>query len=233
MRTVTSAVMTIALMGPLVSVSAAADRQVANPLRARQSSSDAGSHRLATDNLTASRFSPGTAALRADSMIPPTEGRIVRAGVDWIFVAEYPEFAAVIVPKPARQQAPANAFRTAATIAKVADVSVLDRRASFFGTTLDQPESAGLPENSLRQDRIEDQLFAFDQHSDEGYEQAFPDQIVLADNLMLRRITSRQDFDAAQQRWMITGLITDDGGRRCLQIHTADPLTPQFPFPAP
>jgi hypothetical protein len=233
MRTVTGTVVTIALLGPLVSVSAAADRQVANPLRARQASSDADGYRLATDNLTTSRFSSGTAALRADSMIPPTEGRIVRQGADWIFVAEYPEFAAVIVPKPARQQAPANAFRTAATIAKVADVSVLERRASFFGTTLDQPESAGLPENSLREDRLENQLFAFDQHSDEGYEQAFPEKIVLADNLMLRRITSRQDFDTSDERWMITGLITDDRGQRCLQIHTADPLTPQFPFPAP
>ncbi len=233
MRTVTSAVVTIALLGPLVSVSTASDRHGANPLRTRQCSSVADTNRLATEALPASPFSSDAAPLQADTMIPPTEGRILKAGADWIFVADYPEFAAVIVPVPSRKPAPTNAFRTALTITKVADVSVLDRRASFFGTTLPEPDPAGRPENSLRQEEFQDPLFAFDNHSGEGYENAFPDKIVIADNLMLSRITSGTNLDESEDRWVITGLITDDRGQPRLQIHTADRLTPQFPFPAP
>ncbi len=218
MRTVTSSVLTIALFGPLVGISTAGQpdqREALNPFRSDQVNQESVQQELLIDDDSPAQGKPpgcGATKLAIGAIIPPTEGRFVAEGRCWYFVADFPEFAAVINPQQMPQ--PVNVFRAAATH------SYETGSAGLRGNTATHPDAIDRPTNPLRQDN-QGHRFAFDSDADSNHD-PLPEKLMIADDLMLRRVIDRIGADQSGDRWIVSGEVVEEIGGASLMIHVAD-----------
>ena len=228
MRSLISSVLMIALFGPLVAVGAAAQGESGetfNPFRSHPGSQQSVPQDITMGDFSAAHDIPPDAGqtLAIGAIVPPTEGRFVSEGRHWYFTADYPEFAGVI--RPAAVPTPTNVFRALPTRSAETAMSDIDRT---FGSVMRQtnPQHGDRPVNPLRE--IHDERFAFDRGSAQTLE-AFPEKMMIADDLILGRVIDRIQSGPIGDRWIVSGEVVERLGRAQLMIHAADRSGAEFP----
>lgn len=148
---------------------------------------------------------------RVGTMIPPTEGRFIVEKNGCFFVADYPEFAAVVVPGNQRRSEPTNVYRV---------VSDRDQYVDADEAYWADSKSASLA-NPLRVANRAN-LFAFDEHATDSFSHAFPERMAVAENLMLDRVIEQMGGDRSSIGWVVSGEIIPQHGSPRLLIHAAN-----------
>lgn len=151
--------------------------------------------------------------LREGTMIPPTVGTIIQVGRRWVFAPSNPE---TLTPR---------FFESGGTMRHLSSGMIAQARPTRLGTATDESatgsagqvaetqstrekplppkQSGAVPSNQTREVANEGKL------------------IVLSENLMLQRIVEAVVADAADNRWTISGEITEFRNQNRLRIHTA------------
>lgn len=212
---VVSAGLIIALFGPLAINASAEEREIpVNPYRQEVVSTDQLWGELPNDPGPISTgdgpfatSSDPQLELVAGSVVLPTKGRFVRQGDQWLFVADFPEFAEVVLPSKHVRE-PVNVFRMASeAIPRWPDKKNLD------------PSDALALINPLRtEDPMEIPLLKKDH-----YAFVLPDEIVVEGNLMLQRVIHLIQNGDHTGQWLVSGEVIKSNGQQRLLLHTAEP----------
>ena len=162
--------------------------------------------------------------MREGTRVPQTVGRFVPAGRRWMFV---PDTVAdktndIVAEHPSRRESSTKIFRSVSTNVDQAR----SHRLGYAGITradqrnpLREPlaaESTRAPEQQLAM-----KPDAILPEPDENNPIDLP-QVVVAENLMLQRIVEAIRIDGADDRWTISGRLTEYFDENRLQLRTAE-----------
>lgn len=144
--------------------------------------------------------------LREGTTIPPTAGRIVMLGRRWAFVPAGTEKRDMNVNELTRRH--------------ISRRSVVAFR-SRASATKPRPTRLGMSsEKSLRETRLAAAMALPIEEEDQSTHLDLP-QMMLAENLMLERIVQAIRADAADDRWSVSGEVTEFFGENRFIIRTA------------
>jgi hypothetical protein len=149
--------------------------------------------------------------LREGTLIPPTKGRIVMLGRRWTFISDWAD-------KQRRGEDSAALAPMRHIDMFEASIASLQRARAVVGYSRErkrtQEEQKQLP-TRLASTKVE--------HTNEAdqNEIAKLSQVLLSENLMLQRIVESIRVDASDDRWSVTGEVSEFMGENRLLIHTA------------
>lgn len=172
------------------------DCRSADPYERSGIGADRGNSTLPRDSRGADADQRSETSLREGTLIPLTAGRIVEMGRRWAFV-------------PASLQE-----EMAAEAANLSDDAFGFPRRRANGTSLDRRG-----DSSIRSDR--DVLTLGMRSPDAAGRNLLKTQIIVCENMMLQRVVEAIRVDASDDRWTISGEVTEFFGQNRLVIRTA------------